>query len=560
MQNYKNRALKSASSSESDNSQVRPSHLNRTDTDSTTSSFGWETVRDIQKTYTLIKFSGCQTHHDMLVALRMLIPYQTTCSEHEDRHVTYDNNAERGGGHPIRYKSADARVVEKVMADVLDLYIETKISRRKKAKNLKQGRMDVGEKLKVLEKEFYENTSLLRVFDRARSRHDLPPRADGLHFTSGDSQSSSPSTRNISALGEQPTINRSRNLPSENKRTPGNFRGRATLTPMVDGALIHQEGIDLGSQSLHLHDPARTSSEDIARQPHARRHIEANLKRGQEHDSHAHVEYPPIQSGSQTTLPKFSNHCPASTTSTSAALKHFPPASCNFEGLHELPSRHETHPSTKARLSSERLTKRTLPKGRTANDSSAPAEPKQTWRETSLDLDSDDEMADQLFWKDEMKMNDSVTLPVINYSRPRRVTLGRSDSSDLPLTMLADVTRSGSARLPSGYHPELAKSALSYDALDRTGRRQSVSPVDWELSAFSDEVAEQDVILPSTDDHIDHATPFQNQLVQERRPRDIATQTFDSRGFHKGMSFAGNVGTRVHHDTARRESAVWNVD
>lgn len=153
MRSYQERSCRSTSSSE------LPNTLNRTKSENTTSSFEYETVRDIQKTYELIKFIGCETHHDVLVALRMLTPYLNFISEHEDGHDSFGITAAEGlklrieGGHAIRYKSADASAVNRVMSDVLDMYIAAKLSRRKKGKKLEQVRMEVAEKLRVLEEE-----------------------------------------------------------------------------------------------------------------------------------------------------------------------------------------------------------------------------------------------------------------------------------------------------------------------------------------------------------------------------------------------------------------------
>ncbi|KAJ9097681.1 hypothetical protein QFC21_004718 [Naganishia friedmannii] len=451
----------------------------------------------------------------MLVALRMLIPYQKPISGDESAHDSYDTKTETDvigvrieESYPIRYIPADTFTVERIMSDILNMYIAAKLSRRRKAKKVDQGLREVGEKLKVLEKE-----------------------------SSFDNGSESPLNR---------------------KRTPENSSPRCDSAAEADEDPICQKGEDLRRRNSHLLVPSPTSPKDIARQPHVLQSSDDISRTAQKQRRHVQVNCP-NSLANQLRHPKMRSH---NTTQTSLTAPDLNDSRALPEGLRERIWKHGTHAVTRTHVLSKNNRWKTLQTTTAAGSPSAPVEPSQLWREASRNLDSDDDIADQLFWKDEVKRDDSATLPVINYSHPRRAIL---NGSDLPVTHTLTSPRSGSAKLlPNNYQAQHVNSILSYASSprgtsDTDGTRLGSSPVNWELSAFDDEVADGEAYMNRAGDDFSVMRIRQGEHVEQRQSHGVSTQTMENGELNNGMAYLANVGTALQPNATRRESAVWNV-
>lgn len=110
---------------------------------------------DLSKAFELIRFVGCETHHQLQAALQMLVPHlineeATTQFENRPRHNVRNFAVDRTCS-PLSYRHPD---VDHVLCSVVEMYAEKKLaSRSKKKKDSEKGRHEVGRKLKIIENE-----------------------------------------------------------------------------------------------------------------------------------------------------------------------------------------------------------------------------------------------------------------------------------------------------------------------------------------------------------------------------------------------------------------------
>lgn len=114
-----------------------------------------EISRDIRKTYDLIKFVGCKTHHDLSVGLRMLSPFLS--SPAADASPSTSNRMlpiYTDDDISIRHVPPEPRLSEEIVISVIEMYVKAKLASRPRAtRNTERGRFEVGRKLQILEKE-----------------------------------------------------------------------------------------------------------------------------------------------------------------------------------------------------------------------------------------------------------------------------------------------------------------------------------------------------------------------------------------------------------------------
>ena len=113
---------------------------------------------DLFKALELIKFVGCETRHQLIAALRMLVPLiendQTTTQIERHRGYSMPHLSSNIGTRSQLSVSSYQLQVDRVLNSVVEMYTERKLtSRAKKAKDSERGRLEVGQKLKVVEDE-----------------------------------------------------------------------------------------------------------------------------------------------------------------------------------------------------------------------------------------------------------------------------------------------------------------------------------------------------------------------------------------------------------------------
>ncbi|KAJ9093797.1 hypothetical protein QFC19_008174 [Naganishia cerealis] len=498
-------------------------------------------VRDIRKTYDLIKFIGCETHHDMLVALRMLAPYLDTCAEQEQERRSYSSGTDKAidgmltdGSYPIRHLPAGPHVAEKTMCDVLDMYIAAKLARRRKTKNPERERMEVGDKLRVLENEFSENTAILRIFEIARLRHSLPDRHDDLRMVTRGSQLSSVSTDDSQFSDMKTSSFRSGKLPSNGKLRLGSFGWRRGTVPIENGNSMHQQGATLEPRSIYNESVFPTSKEDtLLREPS--RDPKAHSTSALQDASTTHVDL----SNTPVTRSESSNQ------RSFCYLAQTPLTATELESPGKVPQNkvNVAQPDMTAQVLRELPRPGTDRRRRIADLPPGPRETSRIWRDGPLGSDSEEDIADQLFWKggEAEKNNTLHDVPVINYSRPRYPNRG---GGDLSLPYVSSKTRVGDVstrRAGAHMNPALSPLPPSPGTYDEGTPRFSDSQADWELFVFSDQSTLVDD-LEGTEEQ--SPVPFPNQPGHDQRNKlhGIPRQSMDSGPLHKA---------------ARRESTVW---
>lgn len=396
---------------------------------------------------------------------------------------------------------------------------------------------------------------MLRVFDLARLRHRLPARDHGVRSIHHEPQPLPLSSGSMFPLDMEPSLDERPESPSRRKPKMGSFSRQGDGATKANSDPIRQDGVNTGQQNMHLYNASYTSPKYIVRQPDVPNWSDPGNTQG-----HATCRQADCSSDSSTVPSRNStlrSHNPAP-----ISLMALDPidtgASPQADGVRMRNAWHETHPSTKTHS----LFERHRWKGRsgTAGGPRASVGLNKMHREFPLHLDSDDDIADQLFWKSDVKKDEAVTLPVINYSHPRGATLKRSDSSDLHLTTITDVARPGSAELPTKYRSEPINAAHSGATLQRETLHAkdtcSSSPVNWELSAFEDESVEEVTRMPRPRDNI---TLHSGGDIERCTPHDISTRKVENGNFNAGMAHMGNARAELQNSSARRESVVWNV-
>ncbi|GHJ88628.1 hypothetical protein NliqN6_5030 [Naganishia liquefaciens] len=161
------------------------------------------TPADLFKALELIQFVGCQTQHQLIAALRMLIPLIDTelrTTQTERHRGSLPHTFANEGTCSTPSFTAYHLQVDRVLNTVIEMYTERKISSRaKKKKASERGRHEVGQKLGMVEDLFLEQPIILRAFDVVRLRYNLPPRSRNLNM---DAPASDP-------LGFKPVSSRS---------------------------------------------------------------------------------------------------------------------------------------------------------------------------------------------------------------------------------------------------------------------------------------------------------------------------------------------------------------
>lgn len=405
---------------------------------------------------------------------------------------------------------------------------------------------------------------MLRLFDIARLRHNLPARKHGLYSVSRDPPSLALRTSDTSTASVQSVVEEYCNSPSENKRTPGKLSRHREIPIGSFNGPAHQEEDNMGHGRISNSDTPHPSQKDVPHQPHGLLSLDA-IPATQRGDPHrVHVDY--LLSSATPKHPMSHNGFrPPMFPNASDLVDHEALSQIGRPGESIL--RHGNHPSADTRRVLEYRKWKTLQQRSIARPAPVGLEP--MWRETSLDLDSDEDVVDQLFWKDEVKQNDPARLPVINYSHPRQAIL---PGSNLPLVITTD-TEFGRATLPTRYRSGVATTAVSYTLLPRgssgTDSCLSNSSVDWELSAFDDEDAADEIIysadpithlITRTSEHIGGIALTQGKHIDHSAPHRDWTQTNDSGDFVDNSACVANEGPTLQHNTTRRESVVWTVD
>jgi hypothetical protein len=126
-------------------------YLTRQPTSDSITSRQLSTPIDLSKALELIRFVGCETHHQVLEALRMLVPYIET--EQAARLNDTDNVHDFAADETCIPNSFFSHI-EIALCTVVEMYVEKKLaSRTKKAKDSNKGRLEVGRKLEMIEDE-----------------------------------------------------------------------------------------------------------------------------------------------------------------------------------------------------------------------------------------------------------------------------------------------------------------------------------------------------------------------------------------------------------------------
>ena len=113
------------------------------------------TPADLFKALELIQFVGCQTQHQLIAALRMLIPLIDTeprTTQTERHRGSLPHTFANEGTCSTPSFTAYHLQVDRVLNTVIEMYTERKISSRaKKKKASERGRHEVGQKLGMVE-------------------------------------------------------------------------------------------------------------------------------------------------------------------------------------------------------------------------------------------------------------------------------------------------------------------------------------------------------------------------------------------------------------------------
>jgi hypothetical protein len=126
-------------------------YLTRQPTSDSITSRQLPTPIDLSKALELIRFVGCETHHQVRAALRMLVPFIET--EQAARLNDTDNTHDFPDDERSTLSSSFSHI-EQALCSVVEMYVEKKLaSRTKKAKDSNKGRLEVERKLEMVEKE-----------------------------------------------------------------------------------------------------------------------------------------------------------------------------------------------------------------------------------------------------------------------------------------------------------------------------------------------------------------------------------------------------------------------
>lgn len=106
---------------------------------------------DLPKALELIRYVGCETHHQVRAALQMLIPYIET---EQAATPKVEDTAHDFAAEGTCTSSSSIAHVDHAICSVVEMYVEKKLaSRTKREKDSNKGRLEVGRKLKVIEDE-----------------------------------------------------------------------------------------------------------------------------------------------------------------------------------------------------------------------------------------------------------------------------------------------------------------------------------------------------------------------------------------------------------------------
>ena len=187
---------------------------------------------DLFKALDLIKFVGCETHHQLIAALRLLVP-------HIENDQTTQIERHRGYGMPHLSSNDDTRSqlsvssyqlqVDQVLNSVVEMYTERKLaSRAKKAKDSERGRFQVGQKLKVIEDEVCQYRTSEDIHIKNTERGTCSSLTNPLSFAH-------------SMLFASDTICLLARLPSPSMRLPQNISARTAGIIQVYEDEFHRE-------------------------------------------------------------------------------------------------------------------------------------------------------------------------------------------------------------------------------------------------------------------------------------------------------------------------------